>query len=110
MVALTARDLAPFRVGGGYSPDTAGFAYVGGACHSNPGKGKVSGVALVEDSGGYSGVIVAAHEIAHLLGVVQLTLQLMLMLLCMHLSSILCKPSQRIWFAIHGNYLYVFLI
>ena len=32
--------------------------------------GKINSVAIVEDSGGYSGVLVAAHEIAHLLGVV----------------------------------------
>ena len=32
--------------------------------------GKISSVALVEDSGGYSGVVVTAHEIGHLLGAV----------------------------------------
>ena len=31
---------------------------------------KISSVALVEDSGAYSGVVVAAHEIGHLLGAV----------------------------------------
>ena len=69
VVALTAKDLASFN-SRGYNPSTAGFAYVGGACVRNRGLGKVSSVAVVEDSGGYSGVLVAAHEIAHLLGVV----------------------------------------
>ena len=69
VVALTAKDLAAFN-SRGYNPSTAGYAYVGGACVRNTGLGKVSSVAVVEDSGGYSGVLVAAHEIAHLLGVV----------------------------------------
>ena len=47
---------------------TSGYAYVGGACVRNVYLKKISSVALVEDSGGYSGVIVAAHEIGHLLG------------------------------------------
>ena len=47
---------------------TAGYAYVGGACVANSRKSKVNAVALVEDDGGYGGVIVAAHEVAHLLG------------------------------------------
>ena len=49
---------------------TAGYAYVGGACVRNVYLKKISSVALVEDSGGYSGVIVTAHEIGHLLGAV----------------------------------------
>ena len=32
--------------------------------------GKINSVAVVEDKGGYSGVLVAVHEIGHLLGVV----------------------------------------
>ena len=47
---------------------TSGYAYVGGACVRNVYLKKISSVALVEDSGGYKGVIVAAHEIGHLLG------------------------------------------
>ena len=47
---------------------TAGYAYVGGACVANSRKLKVNAVALVEDDGGYGGVVVAAHEVAHLLG------------------------------------------
>jgi hypothetical protein len=49
---------------------TAGYAYVGGACVRNSRLSKISSVALVEDSGAYSGVVVTAHEIGHLLGAV----------------------------------------
>ncbi|XP_037076831.1 uncharacterized protein LOC119098004 [Pollicipes pollicipes] len=47
---------------------TAGFAYVGGACVVNKRLTKVNSVAIVEDTGGFSGIIVAAHELGHLLG------------------------------------------
>lgn len=49
---------------------TAGFAYVGGACVVNSRLEKVNSVAIVEDTGGFSGIIVAAHEVGHLLGAV----------------------------------------
>lgn len=49
---------------------TAGFAYVGGACVVNKRLEKVNSVAIVEDTGGFSGIIVAAHELGHLLGAV----------------------------------------
>ncbi|GIY63982.1 a disintegrin and metalloproteinase with thrombospondin motifs 1 [Caerostris extrusa] len=52
------------------SRGTAGFAYVGGACVVNKRLEKVNSVAIIEDSGGFSGVIVAAHEVGHLLGCV----------------------------------------
>lgn len=45
---------------------TPGFAYVGGACVVNKRLQKVNSVALVEDTGGFSGIIVAAHEAGHL--------------------------------------------
>ena len=44
----------------------AGFAYVGGACVVNKRLEKVNSVAIVEDTGGFSGIIVAAHEVGHL--------------------------------------------
>ena len=44
----------------------AGFAYVGGACVVNKRLEKVNSVAIIEDSGGFSGIIVAAHEVGHL--------------------------------------------
>ncbi|EDW57005.1 GM15513 [Drosophila sechellia] len=46
---------------------TAGFAYVGGACVVNKRLEKVNSVAIIEDTGGFSGIIVAAHEVGHLL-------------------------------------------
>jgi hypothetical protein len=49
---------------------TSGYAYVGGACIRNIRLRKINSVALVEDSGGYSGVVTTAHEIGHLLGAV----------------------------------------
>ncbi|CAG9792657.1 unnamed protein product [Diatraea saccharalis] len=45
---------------------TAGFAYVGGACVVNKRLEKVNSVAIIEDTGGFSGIIVAAHEVGHL--------------------------------------------
>ncbi|GAB0092018.1 uncharacterized protein DMENIID0001_069600 [Sergentomyia squamirostris] len=48
----------------------AGFAYVGGACVVNKRLEKVNSVAIIEDTGGFSGIIVAAHEVGHLLGAV----------------------------------------
>ena len=64
---------------------TAGFAYVGGACHVDESRQKLNKAGIVEDSGGFSGkflfplarfmalhrrdlsgVIVAAHEVGHL--------------------------------------------
>ena len=66
VVTLTARDL----VGENMDRNTAGYAYVGGACIRNTRLHKINSVAIVEDSGGYSGVVTAAHEIGHLLGVV----------------------------------------
>ncbi|KAG5683507.1 hypothetical protein PVAND_012781 [Polypedilum vanderplanki] len=46
------------------------FAYVAGACVVNKRLEKVNSVAIIEDTGGFSGIIVAAHEIGHLLGAV----------------------------------------
>lgn len=56
--------------GGRCNRGTAGFAYVGGACVVNKRLEKVNSVAIIEDSGGFSGIIVAAHEVGHLLGCV----------------------------------------
>ncbi|KAI4467676.1 adam a disintegrin and metalloprotease domain [Holotrichia oblita] len=49
---------------------SARFAYVGGACVINKRLEKVNSVAIIEDTGGFSGIIVAAHEVGHLLGAV----------------------------------------
>jgi len=69
VVTLTGLDMARMK-SGEMSRTNTGYAYVGGACVRNTYLKKISSVALVEDSGGYSGVIVAAHEIGHLLGAV----------------------------------------
>ena len=69
VVTLTGLDMCANK-GGKCNKNTAGFAYVGGACVVNRRLRKINSVGIVEDSGGYSGVIVAAHEVAHLLGAV----------------------------------------
>ena len=71
-VTMTSLDMCRYKTGGrgGCNKNTVGYAYVGGACVVNKALRKVNSVAIVEDSGGYSGVIVAAHEVAHLLGAV----------------------------------------
>ncbi|KPM02573.1 A disintegrin and metalloproteinase with thrombospondin motifs 16-like protein 1 [Sarcoptes scabiei] len=70
-VVITKLDMCRRRYEGGRcNRGTAGFAYVGGACVVNKRLEKVNSVAIIEDSGGYSGIIVAAHEVGHLLGCV----------------------------------------
>ena len=69
VVTLTGLDMSRMK-GGKMSRSNSGYAYVGGACVRNVYLKKISSVALVEDSGGYSGVVVTAHEIGHLLGAV----------------------------------------
>lgn len=66
-VVITKLDMCRRRYEGGRcNRGTAGFAYVGGACVVNKRLEKVNSVAIIEDSGGFSGVIVAAHEVGHL--------------------------------------------
>ncbi|XP_017838246.1 uncharacterized protein LOC108596720 isoform X4 [Drosophila busckii] len=69
-VAITKYDMCRRRKGGRCTKGTAGFAYVGGACVVNKRLEKVNSVAIIEDTGGFSGIIVAAHEVGHLLGAV----------------------------------------
>ncbi|KAL0123318.1 hypothetical protein PUN28_005686 [Cardiocondyla obscurior] len=49
-------------------PSTLGYAYVAGACDRNATKQSSEAVGIVEDNGGYSGIIPTAHEIGHLIG------------------------------------------
>lgn len=66
-VVITKLDMCRRRYEGGRcNRGTAGFAYVGGACVVNKRLEKVNSVAIIEDSGGFSGIIVAAHEVGHL--------------------------------------------
>ncbi|CAH1392689.1 unnamed protein product [Nezara viridula] len=69
-VSITKYDMCRRRKGGRCTKGTAGFAYVGGACVVNKRLEKVNSVAIIEDTGGFSGIIVAAHEVGHLLGAV----------------------------------------
>ena len=69
VVTLTNLDMCSMK-GSSCKKNTAGYAYVGGACVTNKRLQKINSVAIVEDGGGYSGVVVAAHEVAHLLGAV----------------------------------------
>jgi hypothetical protein len=70
-VAITKLDMCRRKSRAGEcNRGTAGFAYVGGACVVNKRLEKVNSVAIVEDTGGFSGIIVAAHELGHLLGAV----------------------------------------
>jgi len=66
-VAITKLDMCRRKTQrGDCNRGTAGFAYVGGACVVNKRLEKVNSVAIVEDTGGFSGIIVAAHELGHL--------------------------------------------
>ncbi|CAM1319197.1 Uncharacterised protein g7134 [Pycnogonum litorale] len=70
-VVITKLDMCRRRYSSGRcNRGTAGFAYVGGACVVNKRLEKVNSVAIIEDTGGFSGIIVAAHEVGHLLGCV----------------------------------------
>ncbi|XP_043238912.1 A disintegrin and metalloproteinase with thrombospondin motifs 18-like [Amphibalanus amphitrite] len=70
-MVITKRDMCTRRNGRGTcNKVTAGYAYVGGGCSISNYHKKINSVALVEDSTGFSGIIVAAHEIGHLLGAV----------------------------------------
>ncbi|XP_076320007.1 A disintegrin and metalloproteinase with thrombospondin motifs like [Tachypleus tridentatus] len=70
-VVVTKLDMCRRRTEGGRcNRGTTGFAYVGGACVVNKRLEKINSVAIIEDSGGFSGIIVAAHEVGHLLGCV----------------------------------------
>ena len=50
--------------------DIVGKTYSGGACVKVDRVKKMKSVAIVEDDGKYSGVMVAVHEVAHLFGAV----------------------------------------
>ena len=71
VIGLTGLNMARRMSGGStWNYATAGYSYIGGACTRNTWLKKISSVALIEDSGAYSGVIVTAHEVGHLLGAV----------------------------------------
>lgn len=43
-----------------------GYAYVAGACDRNATKHSSEAVGIVEDKGGFDGIIPMAHEVGHL--------------------------------------------
>lgn len=47
---------------------TLGYAFVAGACDRNATRQLSEAVGIVEDNGGFSGIIPTAHEIGHLIG------------------------------------------
>ncbi|EFN75612.1 A disintegrin and metalloproteinase with thrombospondin motifs 16 [Harpegnathos saltator] len=49
-------------------PGTLGYAFVAGACDRNETRQLSEAVGIVEDNGGFSGIIPTAHEIGHLIG------------------------------------------
>lgn len=69
-VVITKYDMCLYSENGGYYSAPAGYSYVGGACMTNKKLEKTNAVAVVEDTGGFSGVIVTVHEVGHLLGAV----------------------------------------
>lgn len=69
-VVITMYDMCLYSENSGYSSAPAGYSYVGGACMTNKKLEKTNAVAVVEDTGGFSGVIITVHEVGHLLGAV----------------------------------------
>ncbi|KAK0181522.1 hypothetical protein PV327_003800 [Microctonus hyperodae] len=67
-VALTKLDMCNMVEGQFCDPSTLGYAYEAGACNRSFIDHNTEAVAIVEDNGGYSAVLPATHEVAHLLG------------------------------------------
>ncbi|XP_032668305.1 venom metalloproteinase 3-like isoform X2 [Odontomachus brunneus] len=67
-VVMTRLDMCNFFNGPYCNPRTLGYAYVAGACDRNATKQSSEAVGIVEDNGGFSGIIPTAHEIGHLIG------------------------------------------
>ncbi|XP_037091379.1 A disintegrin and metalloproteinase with thrombospondin motifs 18-like [Pollicipes pollicipes] len=69
VMVITKRDMCTRTTSwGSCNKVTAGYAYVGGGCSISKYHNKINSVALIEDTGGFSGIIVATHELGHLLG------------------------------------------
>ncbi|XP_014232382.1 A disintegrin and metalloproteinase with thrombospondin motifs 15-like [Trichogramma pretiosum] len=70
VVVMTSLNLChrdPF--GGTLDCEAAGYAYRGGACSVSLKDKMVRAVGMVEDNGGYVGIVPTAHEVGHLLGI-----------------------------------------
>ncbi|GBM70764.1 A disintegrin and metalloproteinase with thrombospondin motifs 16 [Araneus ventricosus] len=68
-VVLTRMDMC-IIAGRECSQNINGYAIRAGACSVFKGLERVNKIAIVEDKGGFGGIITAAHEIGHLLGAV----------------------------------------
>ncbi|XP_066590307.1 A disintegrin and metalloproteinase with thrombospondin motifs like [Prorops nasuta] len=67
VITLTQLDLCNYN-DGICDPSTLGYAFVAGACNRDHDRKLSEATGIVEDNGGYSGIIPAAHEIGHLIG------------------------------------------
>ncbi|KAG7204477.1 hypothetical protein KM043_004909 [Ampulex compressa] len=68
VITMTQLDLCNMIYDNICDSSTLGYAYVAGACDRNDTKRSSEAVGMVEDNGGFSGIIPTAHEIGHLLG------------------------------------------
>ncbi|EFN68351.1 A disintegrin and metalloproteinase with thrombospondin motifs 1 [Camponotus floridanus] len=67
-ITLTTLDLCNMITDDFCDTSTLGYAYVAGACDRNATKHSSEAVGIVEDKGGFDGIIPTAHEIGHLIG------------------------------------------
>ncbi|XP_035733464.1 venom metalloproteinase 3-like [Vespa mandarinia] len=68
-IAITMTQLDICNMFDNYCDDsTLGYAYVSGACNRQDDNKTSEMAGIVEDNGGFSGIIPAAHEIGHLIG------------------------------------------
>ncbi|XP_011164361.1 venom metalloproteinase 3 [Solenopsis invicta] len=67
-IAMTSLDMCNMMTDDFCDTSTLGYAYVAGACDRNDTKHSSEAVGIVEDNGGFSGIIPTAHEIGHLIG------------------------------------------
>ncbi|XP_077255769.1 A disintegrin and metalloproteinase with thrombospondin motifs like [Temnothorax americanus] len=67
-IAMTHLDMCNMLTDDFCDTSTLGYAYVAGACDRNATKQSSEAVGIVEDNGGFSGIIPTAHELGHLIG------------------------------------------
>ncbi|XP_026831024.1 A disintegrin and metalloproteinase with thrombospondin motifs 1 [Ooceraea biroi] len=67
-ISMTRLDLCNMLTEDYCDLSTLGYAYVAGACDRNATKQSSEAVGIIEDNGGFGGIITAAHEIGHLIG------------------------------------------
>ncbi|XP_043278159.1 A disintegrin and metalloproteinase with thrombospondin motifs 1-like [Venturia canescens] len=68
-IALTQLDMCNVIFNDVCDTSTLGYAYEYGACNRSHVDANTEAVGIVEDNGGFKGIVAAAHEIAHLMGV-----------------------------------------